>query len=91
MGGYGTLKWMLRDPEKFAAFGLFSGIKNVPEIIPEKEDREDPFLHVRCGLGDAKNTLGTEDDVVYMLKKQIKAGKKKCQEDTWLRSRRYTL
>ena len=23
MGGYGTLKWMLRDPEQFAAFGFF--------------------------------------------------------------------
>lgn len=76
MGGYGSLKWMLRDPEKFAAFGLFSGIKNVPEILPEKEDREDDFYMFASAFGDAANTLGTEDDVVYVLKKQLDAGKK---------------
>lgn len=76
MGGYGTLKWMLRDPEKFAAFGLFSGIKNVPDIIPEKEDREDSFFMFASAFGDRENTAGTEDDVVYMLEKQLKAGKK---------------
>ena len=76
MGGYGSLKWMLRDPEKFAAIGLFSGIKNVREILPEKEDMEDDFYMFASAFGDAANTLGTEDDVVYMLKNQLDAGKK---------------
>ena len=76
MGGYGTLKWMLRDPEKFAAFGLFSGIKNVPDILPEHEDKDDPFFMFAAAFGDAANTLGTEDDVCYMMKKQLDAGKK---------------
>jgi S-formylglutathione hydrolase FrmB len=66
---------MLRDPEKFAAFGLFSGIKNVPDVIPEFEDREDNFYMFASAFGDAANTKNTEDDVVYMLKKQIAAGK----------------
>ena len=76
MGGYGTLKWMLRDPEKFAAFGLFSGIKNVPDILPEKEDNTDSFYMFASAFGDRKNVKDTEDDVVYMIKKQKAAGKK---------------
>ncbi len=76
MGGYGSLKWMLRDPEKFAAFGLFSGIKNVPEILPEKEDTEDSFYMFASAFGDRKNVIGTEDDICYMIKKQKDAGKK---------------
>ena len=67
---------MLRDPEKFAAYGLFSGIKNVPDILPEKEDREDSFYMFASAFGDKANTVGTEDDVVYMMKKQLAAGKK---------------
>jgi S-formylglutathione hydrolase FrmB len=75
MGGYGSLKWMVRDPEKFAAFGLFSGIKNVPDVIPEFEDKEDDFFMFASAYGDAANTKNTEDDVVYMLKKQLAAGR----------------
>ena len=59
MGGYGTLKWMLRDPEKFAAFGLFSGIKNVPDILPEKEDNTDSFYMFASAFGDRKNVKST--------------------------------
>ena len=77
MGGYGTLKfWMLREPEKFAAFGLFSGIKNVPDILPEKEDDIRQLLCSHQLLGNRKNVKGTEDDVVYMIKKTESSRKK---------------
>ena len=62
--------------EKFAAFGLFSGIKNVPDILPEKEDNTDSFYMFASAFGDRKNVKDTEDDVVYMIKKQKAAGKK---------------
>lgn len=76
MGGYGTLKWMLRDPEQFAAFGLFSGIKNVVDILPEHENKDDPFFMMPMAFGEKAKLVGTENDIVYMLKKQISAGKK---------------
>jgi S-formylglutathione hydrolase FrmB len=76
MGGYGSMKWLVRDPEKFAAFGLFSGLKNIPEIIPEVEDRDDSFYMLASAFGDRANVLNTEDDVCYMIDKQMKDGKK---------------
>lgn len=76
MGGYGSLKWMLRDPEKFAAFGLFSGVKNIADLLPETEDNSDSFYMFASAFGCAANIRNTEDDICYMLKKQKAAGKK---------------
>lgn len=76
MGGYGTLKWMLRDPEQFAAFGLFSGIKNIADILPEEEDNTDSFYMFASAFGCRKNIKDTPDDICYMLKKQKEAGKR---------------
>ncbi len=67
MGGYGTLKWMLRDPEKFAAFGLFSGIK-MYRISCRRRRIIQTALYVCISFGDRKNVKDTEDDVVYMIK-----------------------
>lgn len=56
--------------------GLFSGIKNCTGILPEKEDNTDSFYMFASAFGDRKNVKDTEDDVVYMIKKQKAAGKK---------------
>ena len=76
MGGYGSLKWMLRDPEKFAAIGCFSGVKNMNEFLPEEEDKNADFYMFPFAFGKKSNVENTEDDVEYMFKKQIAAGKK---------------
>ena len=36
MGGYGSLKWLVRDPERFGAIGLFSGLKNIADLPIDK-------------------------------------------------------
>jgi len=77
MGGYGTLKWMLRDPEQFAAFGLFSGVKNVADLLSDDGDvPRDTFFMFPSAFSSRKLIADTPDDVVYMIKKQKAAGKK---------------
>ncbi|MEX1377242.1 MAG: alpha/beta hydrolase-fold protein [Eubacteriales bacterium] len=76
MGGYGTMKWMLRDPEQFAAFGIFSGSKNIVDMLPDKEDKDSDFYMFPFAFGDKSNVKDTKDDNIYMLKKQLEAGKK---------------
>lgn len=76
MGGYGSMKWMLRDPEQFAAFGIFSGQKNIVDFLPDEEDKYSDFYMLPFAFGSKINIKNTKDDNVYMLKKQIEAGKK---------------
>ena len=90
MGGFGSLKWWVRDPEQFAAIGLFSGVKNIVEMGPAlaaspnkaaitdtevKRVEEDDYMF-RSAIGDAKLLEGTENDISYMIQKQMAAGKK---------------
>ncbi len=76
MGGYGSLKWLVRDPEQFAAFGLFSGVKNVPEILPEEEDREDSFYMFASAFGARRDVMETENDITYMIAKRLQEGRR---------------
>lgn len=76
MGGYGSLKWMLRDPEQFAAFGLFSGVKNIADILPEDEDNTDSFYMFASAFGCRSKIKNTENDICYMIRKQKDAGKR---------------
>ena len=74
-GGYGSLKWMLREPERFAAFGLFSGNVNMPmEMMPEFEDKTAPFFMFAAGFGNRADVKDTPDDIWYLLRKQTAAG-----------------
>ena len=90
MGGFGSLKWWVRDPEQFAAIGLFSGVKNIAEMGPAlaaspnkaaitdtevKRVEEDDYMF-RSAIGDVKLLEGTENDISYMIQKQLAAGKK---------------
>ena len=77
MGGYGSLKWLVRDPEQFAAFGLFSGLKNVADLEDEALPADDDaFYMFRAAFGKPANIVNTENDICYMIDKQMKAGKK---------------
>ena len=76
MGGYGTLKWMLRDPEQFAAFGLFSGVKDMADLLPEEEDNSDDFYMMASAFSCKGKIKNTESDICYMIRKQKSLGKK---------------
>ena len=76
MGGYGSLKWMLRDPEQFAAFGLFSGVKNMADWMPGEGIEPDGFFMFKSAFDNMAELKDTENDICYMIKKQKAAGKR---------------
>ena len=77
MGGYGSLKWLVRDPEQFAAFGLFSGLKNIADLDVEGAAAADPdFYMFPMAFGNNANIVNTENDICYMIDRQMKAGKR---------------
>lgn len=80
MGGYGSLKWLVRDPEQFAAIGLFSGLKNLADLPIDDEDAmlqgNDEFYMFRTAFHNSKYIVNTENDICYMIDKQMAAGKK---------------
>ena len=51
MGGYGALKWALRQPERFAAAASLSGAVDVTGLRTERVRPEDPRLFERV-FGD---------------------------------------
>ena len=55
---------------------LLENLLKTKNILPEKEDNTDSFYMFASAFGDRKNVKDTEDDVVYMIKKQKAAGKK---------------
>ncbi len=80
MGGYGSLKWLVRDPEQFAAIGLFSGLKNMADL-PIDDNAAMPagneeFYMFRSAFGRQSYIVNTENDICYMIDKQMAAGKK---------------
>lgn len=76
MGGYGSLKWLVRDPEQFAAIGLFSGVKNVTTFLSDEEPDPNDFYMFRSAFGKKSEMENTESDICYMIDKQMAAGKK---------------
>jgi len=78
MGGYGSLKWLVRDPEQFAAIGLFSGLKNVADLPIDDGMREgnEEFYMFDSAFGKQAYVVNTENDICYMIDKQMAAGKK---------------
>jgi S-formylglutathione hydrolase FrmB len=65
MGGYGALKWALRQPERFAAAASLSGAVNVAGLRSRRARPEDPRLFDRV-FGDREVT-GGPDDVLALL------------------------
>ena len=77
MGGYGSLKWLVRDPEQFAAIGLFSGVKNIADLrIDDGMMHDEEFYMFKSAFSKQEYIVNTENDISYMIDKQMAAGKK---------------
>jgi S-formylglutathione hydrolase FrmB len=63
MGGYGALKWALREPDRFAAAASLSGAAEISRL--RRERAEDPRMMQRI-FGDAP-TEGSDDDVLALV------------------------
>jgi S-formylglutathione hydrolase FrmB len=68
MGGYGALKWALRQPERFAAAASLSGAVALSHPS-EQAERNDPAFAalMRRVFGDTP-TDGTNDDVLHLMR-----------------------
>jgi S-formylglutathione hydrolase FrmB len=65
MGGYGALKWALRQPERFAAAATLSGAVDLTGLRTRRTRPEDPRLFERV-FGD-RDPAGTDDDLFRLL------------------------
>ena len=65
MGGYGALKWALRQPERFAAAASLSGAVDVAGLHTGRERPEDPRMFER--IFDGQEVAGTPEDVLWLL------------------------
>lgn len=63
MGGYGALKWALRQPERFAAAASLSGALDVARMHARQERSE--VLELAFG---ATGPAGTEDDLLHLIR-----------------------
>jgi S-formylglutathione hydrolase FrmB len=68
MGGYGAMKWALRQPERFAAAASLSGAVALSHPS-EQAERDDPGFAalMRRVFGDTP-TDGTTDDVLHLMR-----------------------
>ena len=57
MGGYGALKWALRQPERFAAAACLSGAVDIAGLRTGRERPEDPRMFERI-FGDRDASAG---------------------------------
>ena len=65
MGGYGAMKWALRQPERFAAAASLSGALDVASRRTQRYRQEDPRMFQRI-FGDLP-VAGTDDDLVRLV------------------------
>jgi putative tributyrin esterase len=65
MGGYGALKWALRQPGRFAAAASLSGALEVEALRTGPGRSEDPHLFTRV-FAD-RSLTGTPDDLFWLL------------------------
>jgi putative tributyrin esterase len=65
MGGYGALKWALRQPGRFAAAASLSGALDVAGLRTRRTRPQDPRLFERC-FGD-RELAGSDDDLLGLL------------------------
>jgi S-formylglutathione hydrolase FrmB len=65
MGGYGALRWALRQPERFAAAASLSGAVNVAGLRTQRVRPEDPRMLDRI-FGDG-DVAGGPQDLFWLL------------------------
>jgi putative tributyrin esterase len=66
MGGYGALKWALRQPERFAAAATLSGAVDIAGLRTSRERPEDPRMFER--IFDGREIAGTPDDLPWLIR-----------------------
>ena len=65
MGGYGAMKWALRQPERFAAAASLSGALG----LRHPSERADPeFARLLQNIFGDRPTEGTSDDVIHLIR-----------------------
>ncbi|AWB46269.1 esterase [Paenibacillus sp. CAA11] len=64
MGGYGALKWALRQPERFAAAASLSGVTDIAERARHADVHLESTLKFVYG---EREIAGTEEDVLWLL------------------------
>ncbi|MFC0506944.1 alpha/beta hydrolase [Micromonospora costi] len=65
MGGYGAVKWALREPERFAAAASLSGALDLAHRAQHRDHPVDPAVW-HTVFGD-RAVAGTDDDTVALL------------------------
>jgi putative tributyrin esterase len=65
MGGYGAVKWALRQPERFAAAASLSGALDIASARTQRYRPEDPRMFQRI-FGDLP-VRGTDDDLIQLV------------------------
>jgi putative tributyrin esterase len=65
MGGYGALKWALREPHRFAAAASLSGALDVAGRTTGRDRPEDPRMTERI-FGDA-DVAGSDADLLHLV------------------------
>ncbi|MUK90207.1 esterase family protein [Ornithinibacillus sp. L9] len=74
MGGYGALKWALRQPEKFAAAASLSGVVDIATRVDNIDGKRKPLFNSIFGGNDIK---GTEDDLYWLIEQGNNSDKPK--------------
>jgi S-formylglutathione hydrolase FrmB len=65
MGGYGAVKWALRQPERFAAAASLSGALHIAGLRSGRSRPEDPRMFDR--IHGTASAAGTDDDLLALL------------------------
>jgi S-formylglutathione hydrolase FrmB len=64
MGGYGAVRWALREPERFAAVASLSGVLDIARVRDLREPHREATLH--AVFGEDKLT-GSDADLLHLL------------------------
>jgi putative tributyrin esterase len=71
MGGFGAMKWALRDPGRFAAAASISGVLDSAQVRRDRVPHREAVMHAAFGDGDID---GTGDDVRHLLMEAAAGG-----------------
>jgi S-formylglutathione hydrolase FrmB len=72
MGGFGAMKWALRDPERFAAVASISGVLDSAQVRRNREPHREAVMEAAFGEGDIG---GTDNDVRHLLVEAADGGR----------------
>ena len=67
MGGYGALKWALRQPERFAAAASLSGSLDMARIHPMDTPEKPLMMQI---FGDTP-VAGTDNDLLWLVRQAV--------------------